>query len=166
MATQAANTRGASGPIGRIVVRLQVGDDRMAGTDDPIFVALTGPEGRQFRLSLARGRTLRRASLDEYVFAAPDDPETNVANPHLNDPTSPQLDLGSVHGVAIHKTLNPIPNVRGRGELDDRLLIDHVEVTIHAVEGPAAIRFQRNGPLWLGLVAGLTIELERTDGAE
>ena len=45
--------------------------------------------------------------------------------------------------------------------LDDRLEIVEAEVTIHCLGGPR--RFARLGPLWLGLVAGMQIELARVD---
>ena len=39
----------------RIVVRIRVGSDRMAASDDPLFLGLEAPEGREFRLAAAHG---------------------------------------------------------------------------------------------------------------
>ena len=149
----------ARSPIVRIAVRLKVGTKLMSGSDDPLFMGLAGPEGREFRLQLSKGRSLRRGAEDHFVFGAPDDPETNVAHPELNDPTNPPLDAESVTGVYVRKGFDPIPNVRAVGEMDDRLEAIEVEIEIHAQGRPKPIRFQRQGPIWLGLVAGLRMEM-------
>jgi hypothetical protein len=154
-----------SGQVVRISVRLQVGDSRMAASDDPLFLGLGGPAGREFRLDLAKGRSRRRGAEDVYVLGAPDDPETNVSHAELNDPTSPAIDADLVTGVYLRKDSEPIPNVRGVGEMDDRIEIGSVEVEIQAEGRPKAIRFQRGGPIWLGLVCGLRLELAGVDEA-
>ena len=74
MATQISG----GSPIIRIEVRVKVGDSLMAASDDPLFLGLRGPEGREFRLVLAHGRTLRRGADDTFVLGAPDAAETNV----------------------------------------------------------------------------------------
>lgn len=163
MSTQAAASTGSADSIVKIVVRIKVGEDRMAGTDDPIFLCLSGGGGRQFRLSPARGRGLRRGAEDVYVLGAPDAPDTNVAHPDLNDPGSPPILLADVQAVCIVKGLEPLPNVRGLGEMDDRLLIDRVEVEIYSEQAPKATHFQRQGPIWLGLICGLRAELTRVE---
>lgn len=146
-------------PIEKIVVRIQVGKDRMAGSDDPLFLGLRGSEGREFRLELARGRALRRGAEDVFVLGAPDAAETNVAHAELNDPTSPRIALEGVEGVFLRKGLEPIPNVRGLGEMDDRLQVESVEVELHGRGRPAPLRFRRPGAFWLGLVSGLRFDL-------
>jgi hypothetical protein len=148
--------------ITRIEVRVRVGDNLLAASDDPFFLGLTGPCGREFRLLLAHGRSLRRKAEDRFVLAALGDPDANVAAPELNDPTRPSLAVSGVTGVYLRKNLSPIPNVRGVGELDDRLELLEAEVTIHGGAGER-LRFHRDGPLWLGLNAGLRIELARQD---
>ena len=92
------------------------------------------------------------------MFGQPDSPDTNVAHPELNDPTMPALDLRGIHSVRLVKGLEPLPNVRGLGEMDDRLLIEEIEVTIHA-KGQEPRRFYREGPHWLGLICGMVLEL-------
>jgi hypothetical protein len=141
-------------------VRIKVGEDRMSGSDDPVFLRLQGPSGRDFRLHHAKGKNLRRGAKDVYVFGAADDPETNVRHPELNDPTQPTLHLAGIDRVVLVKAMEPIPNVRGLGELDDRLEIEHIEVEIHPAGGGEPKRYQRSGPIWLGLVCGLRLELE------
>ncbi len=157
-------TRGGSGlgdTSNRIVVRIQVGNDRLAASDDPLFLGLQGPGGREFRLAPAHGRALRRGHQDEFVLGAKGD--ANVARPALNDPNAPHVDLGAVTGVYLRKGLEPIPNVRGFGEMDDRLQLDRVEVELH---GPAgARRFGLDESVWLGLVCGLVLELAPRDAA-
>jgi hypothetical protein len=131
----------------------------MAATDDPVVLGLSGPGGREFRVKLARGSSLRRGREERFVFAGPGEPETNVANPELNDPTSPPLDAAAIEGVFLQKGFEPIPNVRALGEMDDRLEIVTAEVAIHARGRAAPLRFARRGPIWLGLVSGLRFEL-------
>lgn len=149
--------------IERIVVLLHVGSDRMAGTDDPVFLGLRGPAGREFRLSFGHGKTFRRKGEERYVLGAPGHEETNVAQAELNDPTAPPLDPGQVTGVYLVKRQDPIPNVRGFGEMDDRLQLERVTVELVSTNGTR--RFRRNGPIWLGLTCGLSVDLAPVDDA-
>jgi hypothetical protein len=138
----------------------------MAGTDDPLFLRLDGPDGREFRLVFAKGTGLRRASEDVYVLAAAGSPDANVAHAQLNDPCSPALSAAGIERVSIRKGLEPLPNVRGFGEMDDRLEIEEAEVLIHAAGRDGPLRFARRGPFWLGLVCGLSLELTRCPESE
>jgi hypothetical protein len=148
-------------PIRKIVVRVHVGGDRMAGTDDPVFLGLRGASGREFRLGLAKGKALRRKGEEEYVFGPAGDAETNVAHAELNDPTRPPLDVDTVTGVYLRKRQEPIPNVRGIGELDDRVQLESVEVEL--VGEARTHRWRRDGPFWLGLACGLSFDLAPAD---
>jgi len=150
-------------PIVRIEVRVEIGESLMAASDDPLFLGLNGPTGREFRLVLARGRSLRRGSKDAFVLAPGS--EGNVEHGELNDPTVPSLDAEGVTGAYLRKGLDPIPNVRAVGEMDDRLEIARVEVDLHVEGRSEPVRFARGGPLWLGLVCGLTAELAPLDGS-
>lgn len=132
----------------------------MAASDDPLYLGLHGPCGREFRLELQKGHARRRGHEDTYVLGQPDDPETNIENPELNDPTLPPIDAASVTGVYLRKGFEPIPNVRGIGEMDDRIEITEAEVEIESEGATKAIRFQRTGPIWLGLVSGVRFELQ------
>lgn len=145
--------------IHRIEIAVRVGTDRMAGTDDPLFLELLGPSGREFRLALARGKQLRRGAEDHYVLAGPDDPDTNVDHPEMNDPSAPSIDLRGVLFVALRKGMEPIPNVRGFGEMDDRLQVLSVEVSLHVRGEAKPRRFAREGPFWLGLVSGQRVSI-------
>jgi hypothetical protein len=153
--------RQGAGPwVRKIIVRVTTGQDRMSGTDDPIFLRLMGPGGREFRLDTPRGRGFRRDSLTTFVLAGGDDPEAHLERPEMNDPTSPRLPMSGIEGVGLRKDLNPIPNVRGMAELDDRILIADVEVEIHPDDDSSSQLYRRGGPIWLGLVCGLFLELE------
>lgn len=149
----------------RIRVRLKIGESRMAASDDPLYLGLHGPSGREFRLELQSGHARRRGGEDVYVLGQPDDPETNVEHPELNDPTSPPIDATSLTGAYLRKGFDPIPNVRGVGELDDRIEVAEAEVEIESEGAPKALRFRRSGPIWLGLVAGVRFELPRCEDA-
>jgi hypothetical protein len=149
----------------RIRVRLMVGESRMAASDDPLYLGLHGPCGREFRLELEKGHARRRGHEDLYVLGVPDDSETNVEHPELNDPTVPAIDAASVTGVYLRKGFEPIPNVRGVGEMDDRIEITEAEVELELEDAAKAIRFNRSGPIWLGLVAGVRFELPRSEEA-
>ena len=148
-------------PIVRIRVRLKVGDSLMAATDDPVYLEICGDTGREFRLLPTQGNPLRRGQQDEYVLGPPQDPETNVAHPELNDPTAPPLDAATISAVCLRKGFEPIPNVRAFGEMDDRLELAEIEVKVHTADRAEPILFARRGPLWLGLVCGLKIEIGR-----
>jgi len=148
--------------VGQISVRIRVGTSLMAASDDPIFLRLTGTCGREFRLLKESGKSLRRGSEDTFVLGPPDAKETSVSHAELNDPTHPPIHLEGIDRVEIVKRTDPLPNVRGLGEMDDRLLIDEVEVVIRC-EGVPDTRFHRAGPHWLGLVCGLTLELARIE---
>lgn len=151
----------AGTPISKIVVRLQVGKDRMSGSDDPLFLGLSGPQGREFRLDYAKGRALRRGAEDAFVLGPPGAAETNVAHAEMNDPTAPPIDLESISSVFLRKGLEPIPNVRGFGEMDDRLQVVEVEVELHGQGRSKPVRYGRSGGFWLGLVCGLRFDLTR-----
>jgi hypothetical protein len=145
----------------RIEVKLEVGDHLMAASDDPIFLGLRGPCGRQFRLRLAKGKFLRKGKIDHFILGSPNDDRTNVEQAELNDPTVPAIDALSITSAYIRKGFEPVPNVRAMGEMDDRLLIDHAEVDV--ITDGVRVRFARRGPIWLGLASGLNFELPRTD---
>jgi hypothetical protein len=149
--------------IQRIVVRLKVGEHILSATDDPVFLGLRGPAGREFRLALHKGKTLRRGSEDRFVFGSPDDRETNVAHPELNDPTQPALDLDQISSAFIRKGFEPIPNVRAVGEMDDRLEVLEAEIDFFVSGESEPVRHFRCGSLWLGLVSGLRFEVPRAD---
>jgi len=150
-------------PVAQIAVRLLVGSNRLSASDDPVFLGLAGPLGREFRLALARGHYLRRGQEDLFRFGPADDPAVNVASPELNDPTEPALDADSITGIYVRKGLDPIPNVRALGELDDRLEIAEVEVELHVRGEPKPLRFARQGPIWLGLACGLEFSIPRIE---
>jgi hypothetical protein len=149
--------------IQRIVVRIKVGEHLLSATDDPVFLGLRGRAGREFRLELAKGKTLRKNSEDRFVLGSPDDRETNVCHPELNDPTQPALDPDDIGSLFIRKGFDPIPNVRAMGEMDDRLEVLAVEVELDVAGSTAPIRFHRSGPIWLGLVCGLRLEIPRVE---
>jgi hypothetical protein len=149
--------------IQRIVVRLKVGEHMLSATDDPVFLGLRGPDGREFRLALHKGKPLRRGAEDRFVFGSPDDRETNVAHPEINDPSKPALDADRISSAFIRKGFDPIPNVRAVGEMDDRLEILEAEIEFFVTGQSEPIRHYREGSLWLGLVAGLRFEVPRVD---
>jgi len=151
-------------PIQRMTLRIKLGESLMAGSDDPLFLGLHGPEGREFRIRFARGSSLRRGAEEVYGLGPADDAETNVAHPAFNDPTSPAIDASRIQSVYLRKGFEPLPNVRGLGEMDDRLEVLEAELTIY-VEGCAKpLRHLRRGPIWLGLVSGLRLDLPPVEG--
>jgi hypothetical protein len=153
----------AQRPVAQIAVRLLVGSNRLSASDDPVYLGIEGPFGREFRLALVRGPYLRRGQEDLFRFGSADDPAVNVASPELNDPTEPLLDAGSITGIYVRKGLDPIPNVRALGELDDRLEIAEIEVEVHVQGEPKPMRFARGGPIWLWLVCGLQLGIPRIE---
>ncbi len=150
-------------PVERIEVRIQVGDDRMAATDDPVFLGLRGAAGREFRLQMVRGPGFRRGSDTSFVLASAGAPDTNVAHAELNDPTAPALCADAIESCYVRKGSEPLPNVRGLGEMDDRIQILRVEVDLQAGGLAQPRRFVRQGPFWLGLVSGTVVEVPAAD---
>jgi len=150
-------------PVTQISVRIQVGSSLLSASDDPLFLGLRGAGGREFRLALARGAFLRRGREDLFVLGPADDPDTNVANPELNDPTSPSIEAAAIESLYLRKGLDPIPNVRALGEMDDRLEIVEAAIEVYAEGRSKPLRFERAGPIWLGLVCGLCFEVPRVD---
>jgi hypothetical protein len=153
-------------PVQRIAVRIRVGEHMLAASDDPLFLSLRGPSGREFRLAFKHGKSLRRGAEDRFVFGAPDDPETNAAHAELNDPTSPPLDAAQITSVFLRKGFEPIPNVRAVAEMDDRLEIIEVEVETYVAGRPKPLRHHRQGPVWLGLICGLRLEIPLVDDGQ
>jgi hypothetical protein len=131
-----------------MTLRIRIGESLMAGTDDPLFLGLRGADGREFRVRFARGHSLRRGAEDVYGLGPPDDADTNIANPAFNDPSNPAIDAA------------------GMGEMDDRLEVLEVELSVHAAGRPKPLRFLRRGPIWLGLVSGLRLDLPRVEEGE
>jgi hypothetical protein len=150
---------GESEPVETIVVRVEVGNDRMAGTDDPVFLQIGGPGGRDYRLEKRHGRSFQRGKQSVLMLGGAKDSATNVSHPELNDPGAPSMSLDAVSTVRLIKGQEPLPNVRGVGEMDDRLLVERVEVELRCAGGAPSRHFERQGPIWLGLVCGLSIEL-------
>ena len=153
-------------PIRRMTLRIQIGESLMAGSDDPVFLGIHGAEGREFRIRFARGPSLRRGAEDHYGLGPAEDADTNIANPTLNDPSSPPIDAARIQSVYLRKGFEPIPNVRGMGEMDDRLEVIEVELSVYAAGRAKPLRYLRRGPLWLGLVSGLRLDLPRVDEDE
>ena len=153
-------------PIRRMTLRIRIGESLMAGTDDPLFLGLRGADGREFRIRFARGHSLRRGAEDVYGLGPPDDADTNIANPAFNDPSSPPIDAARIQSAYLRKGFEPIPNVRGVGEMDDRLEVLEVELSVHASGRPKPLRFLRRGPIWLGLVSGLRLDIPRVEEGE
>jgi hypothetical protein len=149
--------------IQRIMVRVHVGEHMLSATDDPVFLGLRGPAGREFRLDFPKGKSMRKGSNDSYIFGSPNDPQTNVAHPELNDPSEPALHSEDISSIFLRKGFDPIPNVRAMGEMDDRLEVHEIAVEFQFSDGDEPVCFFRSGPLWLGLVCGLRMEIPRTD---
>ena len=150
-------------PILRMILRLTIGESLMAGSDDPLFLGVHGAQGREFRIRFARGPSLRRGGEETFCLGSPRDRETNVANPGFNDPTAPAMDGALIQSVYLRKGFEPVPNVRGMGEMDDRLELIEAELSVHASGRAKPLRFLRRGPIWLGLVSGLRLDLPRVD---
>jgi hypothetical protein len=89
-----------------------------------------------------------------------------VAHPELNDPLAPPLDATDIDGVFLRKGFDPIPNVRAVAEMDDRLEIIEAEVEIHVAGRSEPIRYCRQGPVWLGLICGLRLELRPAEDTQ
>ena len=75
----------------------------------------------------------------------------------------PTLDAAAITACYLRKDSEPIPNVRGLGEMDDRIEIVDVEIRVYATGLDEPRRFARQGPIWLGLVSGTLFEVPAVD---
>lgn len=148
-----------------MIVRLKTGAGKYAGTDDPLYVGISGTGGgREFPLDVRWFNDFERGSNVKYelgtVWDAP--VREGARRPRdsdggWNDPLTAHLDLGNVDRVYLRKQA-------GRTQRDDDAYqLDEIEVILYGDE-PELRRFRCDTAVWLGLEYGLQVWLPESSG--
>ncbi len=141
-----------------IAVRLKTGSAQYAGTDDPLFVGVSGSAGgREFPLDVAWFDDAERLSDVRYVLGDVWDEALRVgarepreSRHDWNDPQLSYVGLAGVDRVYLRKHAGP--------RRDDAYQLDEIEVELFG-EKPLRRRFRTATAHWLGLQHGLQVWL-------
>jgi hypothetical protein len=141
-----------------IVVRLKTGGSRQAGTDDPLFLGVSGAAGgREFPLDVRwfddaqRGSDVKYALgqvWEEAALAGARGPR--MADADWNDPKLSYVGFDAIAQVYLRK------HAGRRASDDDAYQLDLIEVTLYG-EADRKRTFRCTTALWLGLQYGLQV---------
>lgn len=147
-----------------LVVRLHTGTGRRSGTDDMLYVGVSGSRGgREFPLDVAFFDDFERRSRvkyalgevwDEDLLAGARTPKQGRAG--WNDPSLYAVGLEAVDRVYLRKQGGRRPSD------DDAWELDEAEVVLFG-EVPRRRFFRASGALWLGVAYGLTVWLPEVE---
>jgi hypothetical protein len=148
-----------------IVVHLKTGAARWAGTDDPLYVGVSGTGGgREFPLDVRWHDDFERLSELRYALGEVWDEPALVgarrprgADVQWNDPRLFYVDLGAVDRVYLRKHPG-----RRRGD-DDAYQLDEIEVGLYG-DPPARRLFRSTTAIWLGIQYGLQVWIPEETG--
>lgn len=156
---------GALGPLLRgMLVRLHTGTGRHSGTDDMLYVGVSGTRGgREFPLDVPWFDDFERRSRVKYVLGEVWDEDLRAgareprhARADWNDPSQLAVGLEGVDRVYLRKQA-------GRRAVDDDAWeLDEAEVVLFG-EPPQRRVFRSSGALWLGVSYGLSVWLPEVD---
>ena len=139
-----------------LVVKLKTGSARWAGTDDPLYLGLSGTEGgREFPLDVRYFDDAERHSEVKYALGAVWDEHAlagakrpKMSDTDWNDPKLFWVGIDGVDRVYLRK--------HAGGRRDDAYQLDALEVLLYGDEGVKR-RFGTTTAIWLGLQYGLTV---------
>ena len=139
-----------------IVVRLKTGAARYAGTDDALFLGVSGVAGgREFPFDVQWFDDAQRGSDEKYAFGDVWDQaalagarQPRMAETDWNDPKLSYVGFAGIDRVYLRKHA-------GRGG-DDAYQLDLIEVTLYGDAGQQRT-FRCTTALWLGLRYGLQV---------
>jgi len=141
-----------------IVVRLKTGASKQAGTDDPLFLGVSGSAGgREFPLDVqwfddaARGSDVKYALGD--VWEAPalvGAKQPRMAESDWNDPKLAYVGFDGIDRVYLRK------HAGARATFDDAYQLDLIEVTLYGDAGRKRT-FRCTTALWLGIRYGTQV---------
>lgn len=139
-----------------ILVRLKTGDAKWAGTDDPLYVGVSGTQGgREFPLDVRWVDDFERSSdakyalgdvWEESALAGARRPKMSATD--WNDPKLFWVGFQGVDRVYLRKHAS-----RAR---DDAYQLDGLEVVLYGDPGEKRV-FATTTAIWLGLEYGLTV---------
>ena len=147
-----------------IVVRLKTGSAKFAGTDDLLFLGVSGSDGgREFPLEVRSFDDAERLSEVKYVLGAvwdlqalPGARQPRFAEKEWNDPALFYIGFESIDRVYLRKQAGRRPAA------DDAWQLDEIEIALYGETGRRRVFFS-NTAVWLGLRYGLQVWIpERT----
>ncbi len=141
-----------------IVVQLNTGLGKHSGTDDMIYVGVSGTAGgREFPLDVAWFDDFERRSRVKYALGEVWEGEATVgarepkmARGDWNDPTLFFVGFPEIDRVYLRKQTGQ------RSGSDDAWELDEVEITLYG-ESPAKRVFRSTTAIWLGVQYGDTV---------
>ncbi|MDX1649521.1 MAG: hypothetical protein R3263_06675 [Myxococcota bacterium] len=147
-----------------IVVRLHTGTGRHSGTDDMLYVGVSGTRGgREFPLDVPWFDDFERRSRVKYALGEVWDEDLLAgartprhARGDWNDPSLLAVDLDAVDRVYLRK------HAGRRAADDDAWELDEAEVVLFGTP-PRRRVYRSSGALWLGVAYGLTVWLPEVE---
>ena len=141
-----------------IVVVLKTGMSKYAGTDDALFLGVSGTGGgREFPLDIRWFDDAERGSRVKYALGDIWDDEALagagkpvMADKDWNDPKLFYVDFNRIDRIYLRKQSGLRPSA------DDAYEMDHVEVALYA-ESPRMRLFRCSTAIWLGTEYGLQV---------
>ena len=139
-----------------VVVRIKAGSAKFAGTDDPLYLGVSGTAGgREFPLDVERFDDHERRSEIKYALGTVWDGSALAGARHpvmaeadWNDPRISYVGFDGIDRVYLRKQA-------GRRE-DDAYQLDEIEVLLFGDE-PHKRRFRCTTAYWLGIEYGLKV---------
>lgn len=155
---------GAEALLRGIVVRLHTGTGRQSGTDDMLYVGVSGTRGgREFPLDVPWFDDFERRSRVKYALGEVWDEDLLAgarrprhARGDWNDPSLLAVGMGGVDRVYLRK------HAGRRAADDDAWELDEAEVVLFGAP-PHRRAFRSSGALWLGVAYGLTVWLPEVE---
>ena len=143
-----------------MVVYLATGTSRRAGTNDAVYVGVSGTAGgREFPLDSALFDDFERRSRVRYALGEVWEEEALVgarapkmSKADWNDPAYFHVDFGAIDRVYLRKQCGR------RKSDDDAWQLDEVEVVLYGTEGEKRV-FRSGSAVWLGLEYGAQVWL-------
>ncbi len=147
-----------------IIVQLNTGLGRHAGTDDALYLGVSGTAGgREFPLDIAWFDDAERRSRVKYALGSiwDEEAQTGARRPKeatggWNDPALAYIGFDAIDRVYLRK--QSARSVRS----DDAYELDEVDVQLYGPE-PRRRRFRCNTGTWLGTAYGSQIWLPEVD---
>jgi len=149
-----------------VIVRLATGSGPHSGTDDPLYVGISGSAGgREFPLDVRGFDDFERRSRVTYLLGEVWEEEARIRTrtPHearggWNDPSLFGIGFDAIDRVYLRKQSGRV------AVTDDAYELDEIEVALYADAGRKRLFRCTNG-IWLGMAYGCQVWLTEVDPA-